>query len=95
MVWKVMECYVLKMKLALAKAMKELLYFLMMQYPEQTAKDYFNLYSDWIFEIGLTPNRMDAMSHLGVAKDVCAYLAHHNNKDIKVILPFKNNFKRR
>ncbi|MEO8116352.1 MAG: YtpR family tRNA-binding protein, partial [Bacteroidota bacterium] len=24
----------------------------------------------WIFEIGLTPNRMDAMSHMGVAKDV-------------------------
>ena len=34
------------------------------------AADYFNIYSDHIFEIGLTPNRMDAMSHLGVAKDV-------------------------
>jgi phenylalanyl-tRNA synthetase beta chain len=33
------------------------------------------------------------MSHLGVAKDVCAYLAHHNKKDAQVRLPFKNNFK--
>jgi len=54
---------------------------------------YYNLYSDWIFEIGLTPNRMDAMSHLGVAKDVCAYLSHHYKKSTKVISPFKNNFK--
>ena len=35
---------------------------------------------DWIYEIGLTPNRMDAMSHFGVAKDVCAYLTYHANK---------------
>jgi len=57
------------------------------------AKDYYNLYSDWIFEIGLTPNRMDAMSHLGVAKDVCAYISHHFKKSTKVISPLKNNFK--
>ncbi len=56
-------------------------------------RDYYQIYSDHTFEIGLTPNRMDAMSHLGVAKDVCAYLSHHNNKEIKVITPFKNNFK--
>ncbi len=35
---------------------------------------------DWIYEIGLTPNRMDAMSHYGVAKDVCAYLTYHAKK---------------
>lgn len=57
------------------------------------ASQFYNLYNDWIFEIGLTPNRMDAMSHLGVAKDVCAYLTHHYKKTTKVILPFKNNFK--
>jgi phenylalanyl-tRNA synthetase beta chain len=33
------------------------------------------------------------MSHLGVARDVCAYLTHHNKKDTAVISPFKNNFK--
>jgi phenylalanyl-tRNA synthetase beta chain len=57
------------------------------------AAAYFNTYTDFIYEIGLTPNRMDAMSHLGVAKDVCAYLGHHNKKDTNVKSPFKNNFK--
>ena len=36
---------------------------------------------------------MDAMSHLGVARDVCAYLSHHNKKETIVKSPFKNNFK--
>ncbi len=40
----------------------------------------FDYYQDWIYEIGLTPNRMDAMSHFGVAKDVCAYLTYHAEK---------------
>lgn len=56
-------------------------------------KEYFPVYNDWIYEIGLTPNRMDAMSHLGTAKDVCAYLTHHNRKDAKPKLPFVNQFK--
>jgi phenylalanyl-tRNA synthetase beta chain len=46
--------------------------------------DYFRPYTDWIYEIGLTPNRMDAMSHYGVARDVCAYLSHHENKEVRV-----------
>jgi phenylalanyl-tRNA synthetase beta chain len=57
------------------------------------AAEYFNTYTDIIFEIGLTPNRMDAMCHWGVAKDVVAYLSHHNKKDTAVKSPFKNNFK--
>ncbi len=56
------------------------------------AADYFKPYSDWVYEIGLTPNRMDAMSHLGVARDVCAYLSYHQ-KDAKVKTPFTNSFK--
>ena len=60
--------------------------------PGQAAAEYFGLYKDEIFEIGLTPNRMDAMSHLGVAKDVCAYVSHHHNTDLKVAVPFINNF---
>ena len=55
------------------------------------AADYFKPYQDHIFEIGLTPNRMDAMSHIGVAKDVCAWLSHHNKKEAFVKSPFKNN----
>lgn len=57
------------------------------------ASEYFNPYHDTIYEIGLTPNRMDAMSHYGVTKDVCAYLSHHNNKDIKPKAIFTNGFK--
>ncbi|SMD06347.1 phenylalanine--tRNA ligase subunit beta [Pedobacter nyackensis] len=38
-----------------------------------TAKAYFKLEDDYLFEIGLTPNRADAASHLGVARDLAAY----------------------
>jgi phenylalanyl-tRNA synthetase beta chain len=38
------------------------------------AKEYFELKDDYLFEIGLTPNRADAASHLGTARDVAAYL---------------------
>ncbi|HEY5368378.1 MAG TPA: phenylalanine--tRNA ligase subunit beta [Hanamia sp.] len=57
------------------------------------ASAYYDIYSDWVFEIGLTPNRMDAMGHLGVAKDVCAYISHHFNQEVKSISPFENNFR--
>ncbi|HVX26867.1 MAG TPA: phenylalanine--tRNA ligase subunit beta [Parafilimonas sp.] len=57
------------------------------------ASNYFNIYTDWIYEIGLTPNRMDAMSHIGVAKDVCAWLSYHNNKITKPNLPFTKETK--
>ncbi len=57
------------------------------------ASAYFTPYSDWIFQLGITPNRMDAMSHLGIARDVCAYLSHHNKKSTAIKSPFKNNFK--
>lgn len=56
----------------------------------QTATNYFQPYTDIIYEIGLTPNRMDAMSHLGVARDVCAYLTHHDKKDAKPVFPAIN-----
>src|SRR5688572_2678846 len=58
-----------------------------------TAVDYFKPYEDWVYEIGLTPNRMDAMSHWGVARDVIAYLCHHDKKDLKPRLPNNNSFK--
>lgn len=51
------------------------------------ATAYFPLYEDHIYEIGLTPNHMDAMSHLGVARDVCAYLSHHHKKEYRVKAP--------
>ncbi len=38
------------------------------------AKDYFKLTDDYLYEIGLTPNRADAASHLGTARDIAAFL---------------------
>lgn len=43
----------------------------------QAAAEYFNLKSDVVFEIGLTPNRADAVSHYGVARDVYALAQVH------------------
>jgi len=44
------------------------------------AKDYFSLNDDYMYEIGLTPNRADATSHLGTARDIAAYLRTHITK---------------
>ncbi|MCW3120749.1 MAG: phenylalanine--tRNA ligase subunit beta, partial [Flavipsychrobacter sp.] len=52
------------------------------------AKEYFNIpQTDFAIHIGLTPNRSDANSHIGVARDVCAYLTHHNGKRYSVTMP--------
>ncbi|HTO14661.1 MAG TPA: phenylalanine--tRNA ligase subunit beta [Edaphocola sp.] len=52
------------------------------------AAEYFNISAaDKTISIGLTPNRTDAMSHIGVAKDVCAYMNHHQQKNYSVVLP--------
>jgi phenylalanyl-tRNA synthetase beta chain len=59
--------------------------------PGMEAASYFNAYNDVIYEIGLTPNRADAMSHWGVARDVCAYLSHHDKKELRPLLPQSNN----
>jgi phenylalanyl-tRNA synthetase beta chain len=56
--------------------------------PGTAASDYFRPYSDIVYELGITPNRMDAMSHLGVARDVCAYLTHHRKQAFSVVSPF-------
>lgn len=47
----------------------------------------FNIKTDYVFEIGLTPNRSDAMSHLGVARDICAWLNVHEKKNIALHFP--------
>ena len=55
------------------------------------AKDYFNVSSDEVFAIGLTPNRIDAASHLGVARELAAYL--NLQKPTSVKKPSVDNFK--
>ncbi len=49
--------------------------------------EYFQLETDYIFEIGLTPNRADAMSHIGVARDIKAV----TGRDIR--WPSTDNFR--
>lgn len=44
-----------------------------------SAADYYNMASDVVFEIGLTPNRADAVCHAGVAEDIFAWLKVHEN----------------
>lgn len=52
------------------------------------AKEYFNVpKADTAIHIGLTPNRSDAMSHIGVAKDVAAYLSYHKREKHSAKLP--------
>ncbi|MBM78458.1 MAG: phenylalanine--tRNA ligase subunit beta [Crocinitomicaceae bacterium] len=53
----------------------------------QAAANYFNLEDDTIFEIGLTPNRADGMSHYGVARDLLAALKY------KKLVPSNTNLK--
>ncbi|MFN5421938.1 MAG: phenylalanine--tRNA ligase subunit beta [bacterium] len=51
----------------------------------------FEPYEDDIIYIGLTPNRSDAMSHLGVARDICSWLNHHEQKNIHPIVRLKHD----
>lgn len=38
------------------------------------AKEYYNVKSEYVLEVDITPNRVDATSHFGVARDLAAYL---------------------
>lgn len=66
--------------------------------PEDTpvgmdAASFFKLEEDSVLEIGLTPNRIDAASHIGVARDIVAALNHRNkDKTLKVNLPDVSGF---
>lgn len=58
------------------------------------ASEYFGLESDYIFEIGLTPNRADAMGHIGVVRDLIAYLNVHKNKGLVIKTENLDDFKK-
>ncbi len=58
------------------------------------AKDYFKIEDDYVFEIGLTPNRADATSHIGVARDLVAVLNHaYPDQSFKLNMPSVEEFK--
>lgn len=48
--------------------------------------------SDYVLEVDITPNRVDATSHYGVARDLAAYLKQ-NNKPAALKLPSVEAFK--
>ena len=59
--------------------------------PGTPISEVFNLENDNILEIGLTPNRSDAMSHYGVARDLKAFYDFKSIKS-KIVLPSVNSF---
>ncbi len=54
--------------------------------PGSSAASYFSIEKDVVFEIGLTPNRIDGASHIGVARDIVAWMVQ-NGKDAKLNKP--------
>ena len=60
--------------------------------PGTTAASVFKIENDEVFEIGLTPNRADAMSHLGTARDLRAGLLQNGVK-VELISPSVSNFR--
>ncbi len=57
------------------------------------ASDYFGVERDTVYEIGLTPNRIDSGSHFGVARDLAAYLNLNTGIDHKAVMPSVSDFK--
>lgn len=53
----------------------------------QPAAEFFKLEEDTLLEIGLTPNRTDAMGHIGVARDLKAFLNFHHQAGLNIELP--------
>ncbi|MGL5893640.1 MAG: phenylalanine--tRNA ligase subunit beta, partial [Bacteroidales bacterium] len=56
------------------------------------AKEYFNIQSDYLLEVDITPNRVDAASHFGVARDLAAYLKQ-NGHQVTLTRPSVDAFK--
>lgn len=46
------------------------------------AKEYYNIKSDYVLEVDITPNRVDATSHFGVARDLAAYLKQNGKPSV-------------
>lgn len=58
------------------------------------ASEYFQIEDDIVYEIGLTPNRSDATSHIGTARDLVAGLNQlYNTRSYSLSLPSVDNFK--
>ena len=56
------------------------------------AREHFDIEEDWVFEIGLTPNRTDATSHIGVARDIVAALNQQHDAGLMLKRPDVDDF---
>lgn len=56
-------------------------------YVGMPAAEYYKVETDYVIEVDITPNRVDATSHYGVARDLAAYLSIHTSREIKAKLP--------
>lgn len=54
---------------------------------------YFDIEEDFVFEIGLTANRSDATSHIGVGRDLVALLKAQLNEDKRLLIPSVEEFR--
>jgi phenylalanyl-tRNA synthetase beta chain len=61
--------------------------------PGIPASEYFRIEKDFVFEIGLTPNRIDSGSHFGVARDLAAFLSINKILNAPAILPSVDGFR--
>lgn len=61
--------------------------------PGTPADEYFGVGHDTIYEIGLTPNRIDSGSHYGVARDLAAYLNLNTGNGFRAVRPSVDDFR--
>ncbi len=60
--------------------------------PGTPASEYFKIVRDTVFQIGLTPNRIDSGSHFGVARDLAAYLNINGGIEKRAVKPSVEGF---
>ena len=56
------------------------------------ASEYFHLENDTLIEVDITPNRSDAISHYGVARDLYAYYQAHGQQEVSLTRPDESGF---
>lgn len=61
-------------------------------YIGRPAAEYYKIEDDYVLEVDLTPNRIDAASHYGVARDLAAWHTIHCPQPMKAIRPSVENF---
>ncbi len=57
-----------------------------------SAKEYYGIKDDYILEVDITPNRADAISHYGVARDLAAYFKSHGVDGAQLVRPDVSGF---